>query len=172
MGPERMRRWYVAMTHAKSEEVAYAHLERQGFQAYLPRYKKQHRHARRTTEVKAPLFPGYLFVNIDMGAERWRPIRSTMGIRDIICLGDLPTPVPEGVVEEIRLREDETGIVPFIDPVPYKKGDTVKVLSGPMRDAVGWFEKVADKDRIIILLEMLGRQIRMPIKRGAVRSFT
>lgn len=167
-----MRRWYVAMTHTNSEEVACAHLERQGFRPYLPRYRKLRRHARRTTEVKAPLFPGYLFVSIDMGAERWRPVRSTIGVRDLICLGDRPTPVPEGVVEEIRLREDESGIVPVAEPVPFKKGDAVRVLSGPMRDAVGWFERVADKDRIVILLEMLGRQIRVPLKRGTVRSFT
>ena len=70
-----MKRWYVAMTHTKSEEVAYANLARQGFQAYLPRYLRERRHARKTTEVKAPLFPGYLFINIDMDAERWRPIR-------------------------------------------------------------------------------------------------
>ena len=167
-----MRRWYVAMTHAKSEEVARVNLARQGFDAYLPRYLKQRRHARKTTNVKAPLFPGYLFVSIDMEAERWRPIRSTIGVRDLIAFGDRPAPVPEGVVEEIRRREDAEGHVHVSEPVPFQKGDTVRVLSGPMRDAVGWFEKVADKDRIVILLEMLGRQFRLPINRSAVRSFT
>ena len=167
-----MRRWYVAMTHTKSEEVAHANLARQGFQAYLPRYLKLRRHARQTTEVKAPLFPGYLFVAIDMDAEQWRPIRSTIGVRDLISFGELPAAMPDGIVEEIRERENQAGVVPVAEPVPFKKGDAVKVLSGPMRDAVGWFERVADKDRIIILLEMLGRQVRLPLKRSIVRSFT
>jgi transcriptional antiterminator RfaH len=107
-----MKRWYVAMTHTKSEEVARINLARQGFRAYLPRYLKERRHARKTTEVRAPLFPGYIFVNIDMDAERWRPIRSTIGVRDLISFGELPTAVPAGIVEEIQRREDEAGIVP------------------------------------------------------------
>lgn len=167
-----MKRWYVAMTHTRSEEVARINLVRQGFRAYMPRYLKERRHARKTTEVRVPLFPGYIFVNIDMEEERWRPIRSTIGVRDLISFGELPTAVPAGIVEEIQRREDEAGIVPVAEPVPFKVGDTVRLLSGPMRDAVGWFERVADKDRIVILLELLGRQVRLPIKRGEVRSFT
>jgi transcriptional antiterminator RfaH len=54
--------WYVVQTHPHAENKAAAHLQRQGFATYLPRYLKRRRHARRTEAIAAPLFPRYLFV--------------------------------------------------------------------------------------------------------------
>src|SRR5664279_3292931 len=74
------RLWYVAQTHVHAETKATLHLRRQGFDVYLPRYRKQRRHARRVDIVAAPLFPRYLFVSVDLATQRWRSIRSTVGI--------------------------------------------------------------------------------------------
>jgi transcriptional antiterminator RfaH len=71
-------RWYVVQTHANAEAKAYTHLEKQGFQAYLPRFLKRRRHARRVETVPAPLFPCYLFVTIDVATQRGRSIHSTI----------------------------------------------------------------------------------------------
>ena len=60
-------RWYVVQTQANAEHKAVAHLGRQGFTTYLPRYLKRRRHARRVDIVPRPLFPRYLFVSIDVG---------------------------------------------------------------------------------------------------------
>jgi Transcription termination factor nusG len=38
-------KWYVARTHAHEEAKAIEHLRRQGFATYLPRYRKERRHA-------------------------------------------------------------------------------------------------------------------------------
>src|SRR5262249_41501534 len=104
-------RWYVVQTHAHAEGKAAAHLTRQGFDAYLPRYLKRRRHARRIDTVAAPLFPGYLFVTVDMVRQRWRSIHSTIGVTRLVCNGDAPTPVANTVVETLRAREDSQGFV-------------------------------------------------------------
>ena len=41
------QRWYVVQSQPNSELKAAAHLDRQGFTTYLPRYLKRRRHARR-----------------------------------------------------------------------------------------------------------------------------
>lgn len=166
-----MTRWYVVQTHPNAEAKALAHLKRQGFRAYLPRYRKSRRHARKVEIVKAPLFPGYMFVELDVTTEQWRPIRSTVGVTRLICNGDTPVPVPAGIVEDIVARETEDGLLDVTDPSPWKPGDTVQVIDGPMTGQVGWFQKLADKDRIMVLLELLGRQVAMPVKRAAVVSY-
>ncbi len=74
------RACYVVQTQPHCENKAMIHLARQGFGAYLPRYLKRRRHARRIEIVPAPLFPRYLFVEIDIGAQRWRSIYSTVGV--------------------------------------------------------------------------------------------
>jgi transcriptional antiterminator RfaH len=165
-----MERWYVAETHPQSETRALRHLARQGYAAYLPRYLKRRRHARRTEAVRAPLFPGYLFVCMDVAKTRWRAIRSTIGVRHLICEGEKPVPVPAGVVEDIRAREDEGGLVPVVPPPPFSAGEEVRVTHGAMRGQMGWFQRVADRDRVVILLSMLGRQIPFVVPLGAVRA--
>jgi len=165
-----MERWYVAETHPQSEARALDHLRRQGYAAYLPRYLKRRRHARRTDTVKAPLFPGYLFVCMDVARTQWRAIRSTLGIRHLICVGEKPVPVPPGVVEEIRANEDAGGLVPVATPEPFQPGEEVRVTSGPMRDQVGWFQRAADRERVVILLSLLGRQMPFVVPLGAVRA--
>jgi len=63
-------RWYVAQTQPQAEFRAVANLERQGFETYLPRYLKRRRHARRIETIKAPLFPRYVFVRVDIASQR------------------------------------------------------------------------------------------------------
>ena len=73
-------RWFVAHTQPHAEVKATAHLARQGFQIYFPRYLKRRRHARKVDFVAQPLFPRYMFVAIDMATQRWRSIQSTFGV--------------------------------------------------------------------------------------------
>ena len=77
-------RWYVAHTQPHAENKAAVHLGRQGFVTYLPRYLKRRRHARRVDVVSAPLFPRYLFVQIDTAVQRWRSIYSTFGVSQLV----------------------------------------------------------------------------------------
>lgn len=65
--------WYVAYTRFRGEYQAAAHLSRQGFQVYLPKYTKIRRHARRIERVASPLFPRYLFVAMDIEKARCAP---------------------------------------------------------------------------------------------------
>jgi transcriptional antiterminator RfaH len=101
-----------------------------------------------------------MFVFIDVAAARWRSIRSTIGVSDIICQGDRPLPMMPGVVEEIIERENEEGLVCAAPNLNLRKGDMVRVERDSLCDQVGLFETMADKDRVIILLNLLGRRVR------------
>jgi transcriptional antiterminator RfaH len=166
-----MRRWYVINTHAKSEHKAAWHLANQGFHAYLPQYMKRRRHARRVDMVKAPLFPRYLFVELDLEQDRWRAISSTIGVRQMICGGERPLAVPDGVIDDIRAREDETGIVPVAREARFRRGDKLQVMDGALIDHVGLFEYTSDQDRVVLMLDLLGRQVRVHLPVESVTSY-
>ena len=102
-------RWYVAQTRPGAETKALFHLERQGFEVYLPRYLRRVSHARRISWQPRPLFPSYLFVTTSPAQQRWRSINSTVGIAHLICDDRGPVPVPPGIVEGIRRAEDDRG---------------------------------------------------------------
>jgi transcriptional antiterminator RfaH len=165
-----MMRWYVAHTQPLAEAKASWHLRNQGLVVYLPRYLKRRRHARRIDWIPAPLFPRYLFIGLDLAVAQWRAIRSTVGIAGLVCHGDRPTPVPEGVVETIQAREDGNGVV-TLPPAPlFDKGERVHITEGALRGLTGLYEGSTDEERIIILLDLLGRQVRVRVKLETVQA--
>jgi transcriptional antiterminator RfaH len=157
------QRWYVVQSQPNAEYKAVAHLNRQGFGTYLPRYLKRRRHARRIDIVPAPLFPRYLFVAIDMTAQRWRSILSTVGVSHIVGNGDRPTAVPDHVVTTLRAREDAAGFVRLDHRPNFGAGEKVRVLDGPFTDCLGLYEGMKDCDRVAILLDLLGRKVRVMV---------
>ena len=74
-------RWYVVHTRPHQERRAEANLLRQGYRAWLPQMERSRRHARRIETVRTPLFPGYLFVELDIAREAWCAINGTFGVR-------------------------------------------------------------------------------------------
>jgi transcriptional antiterminator RfaH len=165
-------RWYVICTHARSEHKAAWHLRNQGYRPYLPCYAKRRRHARRVDYVSAPLFPRYLFVEMDVTHTQWRAIRSTVGVSGIICLDGLPAPVPQGIVEEIAAYEDDNGVIVLPRRAPFERGQPVQIASGPLLDRVGLFETQTDGDRVVVLLSLLGREVRVGLPIEVVSAVT
>lgn len=166
-----MKRWYVVHTHARAEPKALFHLKRQGFEAYLPQYLKRRRHARCVDWVRASLFPRYLFVALDMDAEHWRPVLSTVGVSYIIRQGDHPAPAPDTLIESIRARENDDGQVVLSDTLGFKKGDTVHILHDAFGEHLGVFECADDNERVVVLLNLLGREVRVRVPAEAVAAY-
>lgn len=154
-------RWYVVQTQPHCESKAVWHLERQGFDTYLPRYQKRRRHARRVETVAAPLFPRYLFVAIDMAAQRWRSIHSTIGVSRLVCNGDDPAILAAGVVDGLKRREDERGFVQLDSRPRFAVGDPVRIVDGIFTSCLGLFDGISDGERVAVLLDLLGRKVRV-----------
>ncbi len=165
-----MKQWFAVHTHAGAESKAKAHLERQGFDVYLPRYSKRRSHARKVEWVPAPLFPRYLFVALDLAVARWRAVHSTIGVHHMVCHGTEPAAVPETLIEAIREREDERGLIAVEQPAPFARGETLRIMSGTFADQFGLFDGLADEDRVIVLLSMLGREISAKLPLNAVQA--
>jgi transcriptional antiterminator RfaH len=163
-------RWYVVQTQANAENKAACHLARQGFETYLPRYLKKRRHARRIETVAAPLFPRYLFVEIDFAVQRWRSIFSTVGVSRLVCNGDQPAPVPDDVIRSLRSRADTSGLIRLVHRPSFRSGNKVRILEGAFYDCLGIYDGMTDHDRVGILLDLLGRKVRISLDAEAIAA--
>jgi transcriptional antiterminator RfaH len=163
-------RWYVVQSQPNAESKAVRHLARQGFATYLPRYLKRRRHARRTDTVAAPLFPRYCFVAVDMSTQRWRSIYSTVGVSRLVCNGELPAPVSDEVVAMLKQREDANGHIRLDHRPAFCVGDKIRVLDGAFVDCLGLYEGMKDCDRVAILLDLLGRKVRVMVNVESVTA--
>lgn len=170
MSEEAEPAWFVVQTKLNAEANAARNLVRQGFEIYLPRYLKRRSHARKIEKVAAPLFPRYLFVRIDLATQSWRSIQSTFGVSNLVLNGSDPARVQQNVLGLLKAREDEGGFVKLDQRPKFALGEKVRVLAGAFAENLGLFDGLADRDRITILLDLLGRKVRVSLEADMVAA--
>lgn len=160
-------RWYAVYTKPKKEYWAKENLENQNITTYLPLYKKTKRARERRIETISPFFPGYLFINTHK-AQNIRSVRYTRGVIRIINDGENPIPVPEKVIEEIKSREDEKGLI-RMNNGNFMPGQKVQILDGPFRGVSAIFERhLSEKDRVEVLINILQSSARVVLSIDSV----
>ena len=162
--------WYAVRTQINAEAKAARNLLRQGFEIYLPHYLKRRSHARKVEKIAAPLFPRYMFVRIDLATQRWRSVQSTYGVSHLVLNGSDPAPVAGEVIQALKAREDASGYVTLEQRPKFAVGEKVRVLAGVFADNLGLFDGMADRDRVAILLELLGRKVRVSLEADLVAA--
>ena len=155
-----MKKWYVVHTQPRKEEKALVNIKQQAYEVYLPKYLKQRRHARKVDTIRKPLFPGYLFVKLDLNKMPWRVINNTAGVLNLVCQGTQPAPLEDGAIETILRSEDDNGLVVLGNSTNWEVGDTVKITKGPFLNKFGVLDAFDDRKRVLVLFKMLGRHVR------------
>lgn len=162
--------WYAIHTRPQAELKALENLLRQGYHAYLPRHRARISHARRVQIMLRPLFPRYLFAGLDRAAMRWRPILSTLGVSDIVRAGDEPALVPPEIIEGLREHEN-SGTFDRVEPHrPLQLGDLVRINAGGFEQMIGRLVELRDQDRVVVLLDLLGRAVPTQLPAAAVAA--
>lgn len=163
MSKPSVQYWGAVQTKASRETLAESQLSRQGFECWCPRIPKTVRTGRNSTLKLKPLFPGYVFVKVNLDG-RWSAIESTIGVLRLIKSGSSPSALPHGFVEELRKRTDKNGSVCFDEALC--KGDTVRLVSGAFDNWFGEVLRLPDNDRVTLLLQMVGRDVQVTVSRG------
>jgi transcriptional antiterminator RfaH len=78
--------------------------------------------------------------------------------------------MPDGVVEQIRARESGEGFVTLALPAGIGPGSRVRLIEGIFADSKGILERIADDRRVAILLELLGREVRVFVPAASVSA--
>lgn len=165
-----MKQWFVVHTQARQELVAEQQLIAQGFEVYVPRFKKITRHARKTRETLAPLFPRYIFLNLDLDTARWRSINGTRGVAYVLTHADQPAMIADKIISALKAQENAEGIVPVSSVAVFAAGDKVRVLEGPFKDHTAVFSQLDDKQRVQLLLTFMGRETKISLSPYAVEA--
>lgn len=154
--------WIVVSCHAHKESVALDNLRRQGFTSYCPMLRRQVRHARRTYSSVRPLFPSYVFVAMDFDRRSWRPLLSTRGVRSVVSCGETPSTLKSAFIESLRAREVDGAILR--PSAPYSVGQRVRLNKAAFDGLVATIIDIDEKDRIVVLLDLLSRPVRVNVK--------
>jgi transcription antitermination factor NusG len=163
---EEGERWFAARTLPHRENSAQFNLSCLGFRSFAPRFRRTVRHARQMRNVLAPLFPGYIFVVLDLSRDRWRSVNNTTGVASLIMGVEQPQPVPRGVVEALIARRDSSGTVRLDRDL--EVGERARIVSGPFAETLCRIEHLDDRGRVRVLLEIMGGQVLAQLPRSAL----
>jgi transcription antitermination factor NusG len=95
-----------------------------------------------------------------------RAINSARGVEYLVSFGNRPAAVGDAIIAEIRARENELGLVEMdgIDD-DFRPGDAVRIRGGALNGQVGLFSGQDDRQRVEVLLMLLGREVRVKVSR-------
>jgi transcriptional antiterminator RfaH len=125
---------------------------------YYPRLLRPTQRRGRWTDLVASLFPRYLFLRLAVGHQAMGPVRSTVGVANIVRFGYDCAVVPDAVIADLRTRADsETGLHRLQGRAPLTPGSNVRVVGGLFDGLEGVFQRKSGRERVVLLLELLGR---------------
>ena len=159
--------WYVVHTKIRQEALAMTNLNRQGFECYMPMLKMEKMRRHKATLVEEPMFPRYLFIRLDTSGSgpSWSPIRSTLGVSQLVRFGGQPAVVDSKLIELLRTRE-QVGQPERL----FKAGEKVVVADGPFAGIEAIFKTADAESRSMILLDMLSKPVAMRIETASLRK--
>jgi len=81
--------------------------------------------------------------------------------------GAVPAKVPDCIIAELRERE-RGGVVQLPEAPGLRAGDHVRVVRGPLVGLGGLYVGMSGRQRVEILLSILGGQQRVILSRGSI----
>ena len=159
--------WYLVHTKPRQEDLALANLERQGYQCYLPQMRIERIRRRKAEVATEPMFPRYLFIRLDSSdqGKSWSPIRSTLGVSQLVHFGARAAKVDDTLVDLLRQRERA-----MPTEAMFHSGDSVVITDGPFAGIEAVYQTADAERRSFILLEVLSKPVSVRIDTTLLRK--
>jgi len=113
--------------------------------------------------VERKMYPGYVFVEMELGTEgriseeAWFLIRETTGVGDFIGAGGKPTAMAQADVDKMLMQIEKSKEGGTVN-VEFQKGEAVKIKEGAFENFEGTVDEVLiDKGLIRVIVTIFGR---------------
>lgn len=169
-----MKNWHLLMTKPREDERAEQHLLNQGYELFRPMLRQYRIRQGKQVAVTEPLFPRYLFIRLDDVLSNWASIRSTRGVASLVRFAELPAVVPDSLVDMLKSQCQDGNIIDTteIEPFVYKQGEEVEITEGSFRGLRAIIKEQVGQDRVLLFMNLLGKQQELEISIGHLKSTT
>lgn len=154
-------RWYVVHTYSGYENKVKVNLEKtienrnlqeliQDIQVPMEEVIEE-KDGKQKISLKKK-FPGYVLVKMLMTDESWYVVRNTRGVTGFVGPASKPVPLTEDEIYSMGVTETPVEI-------DLEVGESVRVISGPLREFVAIIQEInLEKRKIKALIDMFGRE--------------
>jgi transcription antitermination factor NusG len=156
--------WYAAHVRSRHEKQVAKQLEERRVSCFLPVYRSVRRWKDRRKELDLVLFPGYVFVHLDL-KDRLRVLQVPSVVR-FVSFNGYPAPLPDADIEALS-----NGLAKGVraEPHPYLKvGRRVRVKYGPLAGTQGILVRRKDKFRIVLSIDLIMRSVAVEVDEADV----
>ena len=163
--------WYLVHTKARQEDTAITNFQRQNFRCYIPMLYVEKVRRGKPVVVAESMFPSYVFVQLDTSenikGQSWSPIRSTLGVRELVKFGGHAPKVDAELITALHEREQLQQSNP---QALFAAGDKVVITDGPFAGIEAIYQTADAERRSMILLSMLNKPVAMGIVPAQLRK--
>ena len=161
--------WYLIYTKPGQENLAKEHLERQRYKVYLPLIRGKRKQKRRTVRTIQAMFPRYLFIYLSDRTDDWGPIRSTIGVSNLVKFGINTAKVPENLITKFKENEQNKGFHDLPD-VKLKFGDDLVIAEGPFEGYEATLLSQNSNERVTVLLKIVEKHIKIVLDQSLIEK--
>jgi transcription antitermination factor NusG len=159
--------WFALRIRHQCENSCSVFLRYAGFGVCSPTYVLKRRWSDRIKLLEVPLFPGYIFCQMNPAQQRGQ-VLSAPGVVQIVGIGNTPVPVDPSEMAAVQ-RSVDFGLIAEPADVP-RPADRVLIQSGPFRGLEGVVVQRKKRQRIILTVTLLQRAMAVEVDEGAVWS--
>ena len=178
--PASKKRWYVVHAYSGMEKsvqrALQERIEREGLQhlfgqILVPSEEVMESKSGRKTVTERRLFPGYVFVEMEMTDETWHLVKNTPKVTGFIGgKSNKPTPIPAREIDKI-MQQVQEGVEKPRPKVLYEVGEQVRIKEGPFTDFNGNVEEVNyEKSKVRVTVTIFGRATPVELEFGQVEK--
>ena len=110
-------------------------------------------------QVQKKLFPGYVFLNMEMNDDTWYVVRNTRGVTGFVGPGSKPVPLTKQEMDNMGIKNSSKDVL-----IDLEIGDTIKVISGAWEGTTGVIKQISNhKQNVTINVDMFGRETPVEI---------
>lgn len=157
--------WYALQHKPAQGDRAVQHLQNQDIACFYPKIEVEKIKAGKRTKKLEPLFPGYVFVNLEQTDPMWAKLRSTRGVLRIVSFANRPAPIDDEVIAHIKSSMDKVA-----EQGGIKHGQPIELDDGPFKGISAIFQAYDGEERAIVLISFMQTQQQVKVPVSVIRN--
>jgi len=153
--------WFAVQTWPRYEKKVASELVKKNVVVFLPLRKEAHRWSDRKCTVELPLFPSYLFVQLNTSLEARIPVLRTNGVGQLVGARTTGSPIPESEIESVRALL--TRGIPFDNHPFLSVGQRVRIRSGSLQGVEGILVEKNNDLSLIVSVQIIQRSLSVRV---------
>jgi len=157
--------WYALQYKPAQGDRAVQHLQNQEVACFYPKIEVEKIRAGKRQKRLEPLFPGYIFINLEQTDPMWAKLRSTRGVIRVVSFANKPAAIADEVVEHIKTSMDKVA-----EQGGIKHGQPVMLDDGPFKGINAIFQAYDGEERAIVLITFMQKQQQVKVPVSLIRA--